>query len=276
MHHFTQPLVIFLSEVKRLETLWHNLASTLPGATKIKGALVVHYPEIPIYIANHATSINVKEDEATNLIKRVTQYFSSRDFSYTCFRISPLTRPKSFSSLLEEQGFEKKIDQSVMIFKEKQLGEKLGSEVKVNCISRSEMDLYSKLLLSIFEMPADWKQGWNRLSLQWMQQGMKFYVAYVDKKPVGTSALLSIKKTGGIFNVGTLNEYRRRGIGTTLTVHALLDSISEGNSLHTLQTEAGSDAERLYKNIGFVTDHVVSFFAKEFKQKRRLVIESKA
>jgi GNAT superfamily N-acetyltransferase len=259
-----QPLVILLSKVERLEMFWHNLASTLPGATKIKGALVAHFPEIPIHITNHATHINVKEDEATNLIKRVTQYFSSRNFPYTCFRISPLTRPKSFSSLLKEHGFKKKADDSIMIFKGSQLEKKLNPEAKVKEISKREIDLYDKLLISSFEMPKEWKQGWDRLFLQLMQQGMKFYVAYVDKKPVGTSALLSIEKTGGIFNVGTLREYRRRGIGTTLTVHALLDSVEEGNNLHTLQTEAGSAAERLYKNIGFTIDHIVSFFTKEF------------
>jgi len=52
-------------------------------------------------------------------------------------------------------------------------------------------------------------------------------------------------KTGGIFIVGTLKEYRRRGVGTTLTVHVVMDSIKQGNNLHTLQAEKGGNAERL-------------------------------
>lgn len=74
-------------------------------------------------------------------------------------------------------------------------------------------------------------------------------------------------KTGGIFSVGTLKEYRRRGVGTTLTVHAVMDSIDEGNNLHTLQTAEGGYAERLYKKIGFVIDHTTSYFVKKFQGK---------
>jgi predicted GNAT family acetyltransferase len=70
-------------------------------------------------------------------------------------------------------------------------------------------------------------------------------------------------KTGGIFNVGTLKEYRNHGIGTALTAKALLDSVDEGNDLHTLQTIKGGNAERLYQQIGFKTDHTVTFFVKK-------------
>jgi ribosomal protein S18 acetylase RimI-like enzyme len=75
--------------------------------------------------------------------------------------------------------------------------------------------------------------------------------------------LFSLERSGGIFNVGTLKEYRRRGVGTTLTLTAVSDSINEGNGLHTLQTTKGGNAERLYREIGFVTDHTISWFAKK-------------
>jgi ribosomal protein S18 acetylase RimI-like enzyme len=100
-----------------------------------------------------------------------------------------------------------------------------------------------------------------------MRKGAKLYLAYVEGKPVGTSGLLSLMKTGGIFFVGTLEEYRRRGIGTTLTAHTVMDSIREGNDLHTLQTEKGGNAERLYRKIGFVTDHTISYYVKNLQSK---------
>jgi len=64
-----------------------------------------------------------------------------------------------------------------------------------------------------------------------------------------------------------LKKYRRRGIGTTLTVHALINSIKEGNSLHTLEATKGGNAERLYRRIGFETDHTTSWFIKKLKGK---------
>ncbi len=250
----------------RLEQFWHNLISEqkLARGTEKNGAVVAYYPEIPLFVFNHAADINVSEDEAENLLNRVKEYFLSKGFPFVCFRISPLTRPKSFNSLLENHGFKRISEQSVMVFKGKQLEDKLNPEVTVKEISESEIDLFNKLLVTMFEMPIEWKEGFDRLMLERMRKGGKCYLAYVEGKPVGTCGLLSSMKTGCIYGVGTLKEYRRRGIGTTLTLHAVMDSINEGNDLHTLQAEKGGYAERLYRKTGFEIDHTISYFVKKF------------
>ena len=255
-----------LGSVERLERFWHNLISEqkLAWGTDVNGAVVAYYPEIPIYPLNHAADINVNEDEAESLLNKVTEYFLSRGFSFVCFRISPLTRPKSFTSFLENHGFERKMDNSVMVFNGKKMEDKLNPEVKVKEISESEIDVFDKLLLTIFEMPIEWKEGFDRLMLERKRKGGKCYLTYVEGKPVGICFFLSSMKTGGIFGIGTLKEYRRRGIGTTLTLHAVMDSINEGNDLHTLQTEKGGYAEQLYRKTGFEIDHTISYFVKKF------------
>jgi len=48
-----------------------------------------------------------------------------------------------------------------------------------------------------------------------------------------------------------------------LTVHALMESIKEGNDLHTLQTAKGGNAERLYKKVGFEVDHNTSWYVQK-------------
>jgi len=249
---------------ERLEKFWRNLVLTIPSSEDLNGAVITCYPNVPMLALNHAADINVRENEAENLLAKVTEYFSSKSLLYACFRISPLTRPKSFVSLLESHDFERKTEDSVMTFKGKQVKQALNPEIKVKEISKSQMETYVKLLLEIFEMPTEWKKGLDKLFLESMRKGWRFYLAYAEKKPVGTCALVSLAKTGGIFNVGTLKEYRRRGIGTTLTVKALMDSITEGNELHTLQTENGGNAEKLYRKIGFKIDHTASFFVKNF------------
>jgi len=236
---------------------------TFPWTTDLNSAVLIYYPEVPFFVLNHAADINVNEDEAENLLNRVTEYFLSRGFPFVCFRVSPLTRPKSFTFLLESHGFERKAEHSIMVFKGEGLENKLNPEVKMKEISENEIDLYSKILIATFEMPVEWKKGWDKFTLEFMRKGAKCYLAYMDGRPVGTSAMFSLKKTGGIFNVGTLKEHRRRGIGTTLTVRALIDSIKKGDNLHTLQTVKGGDAERLYKKIGFEIDHMISWFIKK-------------
>jgi ribosomal protein S18 acetylase RimI-like enzyme len=255
--------MINLRIVERLEEFWYNLILTIPFAEEINGAAVTCYPELPIFHFNHAAAINIDNKEAEALLERVTEHFQSRNFPYTCFRTSPLTRPKTFTSLLEMRGFEKKLEELVMVFKGKQLDDQLNPDIKVEEVTETEIDVYSKLFLINFEIPMKWKRGVDRLALNWMEQGWKCYLAYFKGKPVGTCLLSSLNGTGGIFNVGTLKEHRRRGVGTALTVHALTDSIEEGNSLHTLETLKGGNAEHLYKKIGFKTEHTISYFAKE-------------
>jgi ribosomal protein S18 acetylase RimI-like enzyme len=238
----------------------------LPWATEVNGAVVIYCPEMPVPLFNNATSVNVNKDEAESLLGTVVNFFSSRKFPFACFRVSPLTHPKSFPSLLEHHGFERKPEheQSIMVFKETTLEDKLNPAVKVKEIPEDELDLFDRLLITSFEMPSEWKKMFDKFQLELMRKGAKNYLAYVEEKPVATTTLFSLTKTGGIFNVGTLKECRRRGIGTTLVAHALMDSIDEGNNLHTLQTTKGGNAERLYKKIGFEIDHTISYFVKKF------------
>lgn len=232
----------------------------------MNGAVVLFLPDIPVPLFNNATNIDINEEEAENLLNKVIDYFSSKEFPFACFRVSPLTHPRSFTSLLEHYGFERKPEheQSVMVFQGESLEDKLNPAVAVKEISEDEIDVFDRLLITSFEMPTEWKAAFNKINLEWIRKGAKHYLAYVEGKPVGVATLISLKKTGGIFSVGTLKEYRRRGIGTTLTVHAVLDSMKDGNNLHTLQAEKGGNAERLYKKIGFEVDHTISYFVKKF------------
>jgi GNAT superfamily N-acetyltransferase len=239
-----------------------------PWGTEVNGAVVSCYPEVPISQFNHAADIDVREDEAEDLLEVVTRHFVLRGSPDIRFRTTALTRPHSFSTFLRNHGFAHSLEdeESAMVFKGKDLEDKLNPEVKVKEISESEVDVYSKLILTIFEMLFEWKKGVDTFILEIMRKGAKCYVAYVGNKPVGTSGLLSYMKTGGVFNVGTLKTYRRRGIGTTLTAHAVMDSIKEGNTLHILYTEKEGNPERLYNKMGFKTDHTVVWFVKHLSK----------
>ncbi len=102
--------------VGRLEQFWREFA---PSGTDLGNAFLVYNPDLPLWLFNYVTCVNVSENEVKSLLNRAIEYYSSRDIPNFCFRISPLTHPKSFTSFLEDQGFERKIDQSVMVLKEK-------------------------------------------------------------------------------------------------------------------------------------------------------------
>jgi ribosomal protein S18 acetylase RimI-like enzyme len=251
-----------LKNTERLERFWHELVLSFPQAKDLKGAVVSCYTALPMPQGNSAADINVKEDEAEDLLDRVTKYFQSAGSGVVRFRITPLTRPRTFASLLESHGFEKKGEESIMVFKRGQLEQKLSNKVEVREISESEVDVADRVASAAFQFPTEWKREFDNFMLGSMQKGGRYFVGYIDGKPVGTSFLHSLIKTGAVFMVGTLEEYRKRGVATTLTAHAVMESKKQGNDLHTLQTAKGG-AEKLYKEVGFEVDHAASWYVKK-------------
>jgi ribosomal protein S18 acetylase RimI-like enzyme len=229
----------------------------------MKGAVIVCNPDIPLPPCNHVADIKVNENEAENLLNKAVGYFKKRNSVFARFRITPLTRPKTFSKLLEANGFDKEAEDSIMVFKGKISKDKFSKVIKVRKMPESQIDVADTIVFKVFEFSDDWKDKWHPLMVDWMRNGGEYYVGSIRGKPAGTSLLFSLIKTGGIFNVGTLKEYRRQGIATALTLHAVRKSIEKGNELHTLQTTRGGNAEQLYKKIGFVTDHTISWYAKK-------------
>jgi GNAT superfamily N-acetyltransferase len=75
------------------------------------------------------------------------------------------------------------------------------------------------------------------------------YVGYLDGLPVATAQLTVGGGVAGLYNVITVESYRRRGIGTALTTRPLLEARAVGFTTAVLQaTAAGA---RVYQQLGF-------------------------
>ena len=251
-----------MEKVDRLEQFWHDLVKVLPETVELEGATVAHFLQMPVILFNHVTNVNVDEDRAEIFLRMITDHFSSIGFPFACFRVSPLMQP-SFVSFLERHGFEKELEQSIMVFEGEPSENTVNSNVTVNEIGEDELDVFHSVIATNLEMPIEWKGALEKLSADFTRRGERNYIAYADRQPVGTISLFSSRKTGCVLNVSTLKEYRKLGIGTALTMHVLSASIKEGNDLHTLQADKGGEAEKLYLKIGFKVDHTVSFFVKK-------------
>jgi GNAT superfamily N-acetyltransferase len=74
-------------------------------------------------------------------------------------------------------------------------------------------------------------------------------VARLDGESVATAMAFDLGTDCGIFNVGTLERARRRGLGTALTVALLYDAIDRGCRTASLQSTPM--AARVYAAVGF-------------------------
>lgn len=77
------------------------------------------------------------------------------------------------------------------------------------------------------------------------------YVGEVDGEPVVTAISVTIGTGVGIFDVATLEQYRRRGYGAAITAHAVRDAIDGGASWAWLQSSQAGYS--VYERLGFTT-----------------------
>jgi GNAT superfamily N-acetyltransferase len=82
------------------------------------------------------------------------------------------------------------------------------------------------------------------------QSSLKLFVGYFKNQPAATSALFTDKNTAGVWDVVTLLKFRRKGIGTDMTAHALLYAFDNfGHRIGVLT--ASEEGEPVYRKIGF-------------------------
>jgi GNAT superfamily N-acetyltransferase len=75
------------------------------------------------------------------------------------------------------------------------------------------------------------------------------YLAFMAGRPVGTAIRFSSHRIAGVFNVSTVPDYRRRGIGAALAWRAALDGLAEGCIASALQ--ASAMGEPVYRGMGY-------------------------
>jgi ribosomal protein S18 acetylase RimI-like enzyme len=82
------------------------------------------------------------------------------------------------------------------------------------------------------------------------ESSLKLFVGYFHGQPAATSALFMDKNTAGVWDVVTLPQFRRKGIGTDMTLHALFYAFDNfGRRIGVLT--ASENGEPVYRKIGF-------------------------
>jgi GNAT superfamily N-acetyltransferase len=81
------------------------------------------------------------------------------------------------------------------------------------------------------------------------QSSWRHYLGLLDARPVATASVLTACGVVGLYFVMTVPEARRQGIGSAITVAALLSARDEGYEVGVLQ--ASEQGKRIYDALGF-------------------------
>jgi len=94
-----------------------------------------------------------------------------------------------------------------------------------------------------------WRKAFREMALRnYREPDQSFYLLRVDGDPASVTLVLRTGQVFGVYAVATKPAYRGRGLASRLLAQARRDAA--GGRL-TLQVIEGSDAERLYLNLGF-------------------------
>ena len=115
-----------------------------------------------------------------------------------------------------------------------------------------DFEQYLGIVVAAMELPPSFVEAMRRVAGALglgADAAVQHYLGLLDGRPVSTSAVILAGGTAGIYNVGTLEGHRGRGIGAALTLAPLYDARARRHRIGTLQSSPL--AYSLYERIGF-------------------------
>ncbi len=232
------------------ERLWVGFRARWCDSHDLGGATAFSHDDVKVPMLHRVVQIDVPETGVDTLIDSALDYFRERDFE-CAFTLSPLDRPSDLAERLERRGFSLAM-QAVAMRCDRAAQPVVPESVRIEEPVPGRYGIWADTMCRSFDFPADvGVLGRRVLDIP----AVRLYLATVDGKPAGTALLYTEYGVGCVDFVGTLPEYRRRGVASGLTARAVADSREMGNRWTGLEVAAGSVAERVYGRVGFRPIH---------------------
>ena len=221
------------------------------------GEMIRCYTGIPNPMTNGVYALRFDEQDLEKRVLENLEFFRSRKVPHMWW-IGPNSSPKEIEDSLVGHGLIKmewenpamavdlrQLDDSRI----QELEERSGAEVR-RVMREEDMDRWTGVVGAAFgfdELTYKAFQGVFRAFVD--KEGSPFILAEVDGEPVG--ALCSALRAGvvGLYNVGTLEEPRGKGIGQLASLAALFEGRNQGYEIGILSSsEPGFN---VYQKLGF-------------------------
>lgn len=228
---------------------------------------------IPDALWNHAAKLGSEGTDINHLVDEVIAFFKKKN-RRPAVCITSFTRPANLADLLEQSGFKPEGTDAWMFYEKGVPSDSLpvGFSIK-QVTSLEEMQVFVDLFDRAHTGAPD--EPYGKLPPEYGESLLRFYqhsptdgtvlhyLGCMNNEPVGYATLIYAGRFAGIYNVGTIPQYRRRGIASALTLRAVTDALIDGVQIVFLITEQGSYNERFYTKLGFTTKFVVRAYVLE-------------
>jgi ribosomal protein S18 acetylase RimI-like enzyme len=200
---------------------------------------------------------------AQQRVTAVLEYFRivSRPFSWW---MGPADRPANLGELLVEAGLEAAESELAMAADLDALGRTDLSPqgLRIERVQTPEqLEQYAAISAANWDPPDEYVIEFFKRAMPLLLTGdapLWLYLGYLGEQPVASAELTVGGGVAGLYGISTLAPFRRRGIGSAMTVRPLLDARAGGYRTAILQ--AAPDGIGVYTRIGFtptgrITEH---------------------
>ncbi|UCG69460.1 MAG: GNAT family N-acetyltransferase [Thermoplasmata archaeon] len=168
--------------------------------------------------------------------------------------IGPSSKPKDLGKHLVDYGFIHRYDMPGMVIELQTNSVSVSTPEKFNIIRVKDIDtlkIWVKIASICFPMViGKFKDDFFKFeSSIGFRNDRISYVGYLEGEPVASSTVFLCSGVAGIYNVGTVPEARRKGIGTAMTWIPLKHAVSSGYKVGILHSSRMG--YRLYRKMGF-------------------------
>jgi GNAT superfamily N-acetyltransferase len=247
-----------LSALSLISAIEGNLFAFVPAFSKWPGAEVHDDTEIawsmtdiPFPVFNSIIRARLAPDRIDVVIESITAQATSRNVPLLWWT-GPATQPANLGIHLERHGFfsEGKIPGMAVVLDNMNEHPSMPNGFTIQQVTDNEtLKQWSQVCATGFGMPDFAGEGYYDLMCHVDQDTVRAYMGWLDGKPVATSLLYLGAGVAGIYNVATIPEARRKGIGARMTDLPLLEARAMGYKVGILH--AFEMGEGVYRSIGF-------------------------
>ena len=201
-----------------------------------------------------AFNIQLKQETAEKEIQKFIEGIWDKKVPSLWF-VTPDARPNNIISILEQNGFENlshisnEPEPGMLLYKDDFQPYYMAEDGIICRKVQSKEDFCTWIDIVNIAL-----HGWEMIDAEnyytWLENGIyDFYLAEINGTPVSTAATIQSRDTGSLEFVSTLEEYRRKKAGITVSSIALSELFANGVKYVTLSGSV--EAVALYQKLGF-------------------------
>jgi GNAT superfamily N-acetyltransferase len=249
----------FFAFFAQLEHLPGVELARLPALTRWRTA-ILH----PLFQGVLVTGAAAGDEE--RLVHESCDHFARHNTGGFCWWFSPDADPAPWMDALQAHGFTPDDDppgMAVVMDELRAPGCPLGVPAQVQVVPVADAEtlrVWCQVFGSGYELPPEMAgQFADLIMAMGLQGGLQHYLAYQNGIPVAASSLWLAAGVAGIYNVATIPEARRQGIGAAVTIAPLQAARALGYRAGVLQSSQAGFG--VYQQLGFrhvcAMDHYV-------------------